>query len=128
MACQTNCLKFNYFFVVSHEDIWNLRQQVRRKRISFSQGKKTLIIIHALENSNKNLKNKILSTLGKSDASLKEIQEIIEAVKNTRSIQYSMDKARDLSIKAKKALSIFPNSKVKNLLLEFNDYLVKRKY
>jgi len=91
------------------------------------EGKRTLIIIHALKNSNNDQKNQILATLGNSDASSKKIKATIEAIKRTRSIEYSMNKARSLSIKAKKRLSTFPDSQVKDLLLEFNDYLVKRK-
>jgi geranylgeranyl diphosphate synthase type I len=92
------------------------------------EGKRTLIMIYALKNSNKDLKKQILSTLGNSDASLKEIQATIEAVKKTRAIKYSMNKAKNLSVKAKRAMSTFPASQVKDLLLEFNDHLVKRKH
>jgi len=33
-AFHCNCLKFNCFYALHQNDIWNLRHQVRQKRIS----------------------------------------------------------------------------------------------
>ncbi len=92
------------------------------------EGKKTLIILHALNNTRKNLRKQILSTLGNASVSPKEIMSVIEAVKNIGSIDYATVKAIQLGEKAKKQLSNFPDSTAKRALLEFNDYLVNRKH
>ena len=92
------------------------------------EGKKTIVIVHALNKANRKQRQLILSTLGKREAPLSWIEEVIQTVESLGSINYAMSKTKDLINKAKSQLSSFPTSPAKNTLLELSDFLVSRRY
>ena len=91
-------------------------------------GKKTIVIVHALNKANSEQRQLILSTLGKIDSPPSRIEEVIQTVKSLESIDYAMSKAKDFIDKAKAQLSPFPASPARDALLELSNFLVSRRY
>jgi len=93
------------------------------------EGKKTLLILKALEKAGKKEKSFILNCLGNKKATEKNIEKIKQIVIKTGSLDYSEDLAKNLVEKAKKAII---NSKLKKqgkeFLLGIADYIINRRY
>lgn len=92
------------------------------------EGKKTIVIVHALNKANRKQRQLILSTLGNKEVPLSRIEEVIRTVESLGSINYAMSKAKGLVNEAKSRLSSFPASLAKNTLLELSNFLVSRRY
>ncbi len=91
------------------------------------QGKKNLIILHALQNCNEEDKEFLLNRLGK-DVPDHELNKIIGILENTRSIEYAEKKARDLVDMAKRCINALPKSETQEILLKLADFVVERKF
>lgn len=91
------------------------------------EGKKTIIVIHALRNSSEEEKGKILEVLGDNKASRHKIREVIDLLKSLGSIEYAMNKAKDYAMKAKSALQAFKSCREKRDLLSLVDLIVLRR-
>jgi len=85
------------------------------------EGKKTLIMIHALKKGVK------LDALGR-DASAEEIDAAVQQLRDAASIDYAMEKAFALVEQGKSKLDVLPDSRAKELLIELADYMVTRTY
>jgi geranylgeranyl diphosphate synthase type I len=93
------------------------------------KGKKTLLIIKALESANEEEKNKILNILGKEDASLHEINSVIDILKSTGAVDYADKVAREKIKSAKEFLKKAELSKEYSAFFEkLADFVVKREY
>lgn len=92
------------------------------------EGKRTLIIVHALKHASENQRKKILETLGNRSASPKQTQEIIDLVGSLGSIKYVEEKARKYIEKSKKALASFPATEDREDLISLADLIFARKY
>jgi geranylgeranyl diphosphate synthase type I len=92
------------------------------------EGKKTLIIIHALEHASPDERVAIERVLGSKDASAPDIETAEKALVNTGSIRYAQEKARYYAMKSKEMLAAFPDSVAKKDLLELVDYFTERTY
>jgi len=92
------------------------------------EGKKTLIIIHALSHASPEQRSKILGVLGVEDAPDRAVAEANELLREMGSFDYALEKAREYAYKAKKSLELFPESSAKRDLLEMVDYFVERNY
>ncbi|MFQ5999489.1 MAG: polyprenyl synthetase family protein, partial [Candidatus Bathyarchaeia archaeon] len=92
------------------------------------EGKRTLIIVHALKNASENQRKKILETLGDRSASSERIQEVIDLVSSLGSISYAEEKARNYIEKSKIALKDFPATKDREDLISLADLIIARKY
>jgi geranylgeranyl diphosphate synthase type I len=86
------------------------------------EGKRTLIIIHALS------KGVSIDALGKSNATRSEINAALITLKETGSIDYAMNKAIEFVDQGKAALSVLPDSEAKITLIRLADYMIERKY
>ncbi|HEX17442.1 MAG TPA: polyprenyl synthetase family protein [Thermoplasmatales archaeon] len=91
------------------------------------EGKKTLMIIHALSNADQRDREKILSILGKKDASNEEIKEIVEILERIGSLDYAKERAMEFSRKAKESLSNLQNNEARSSLEELVDYSISRR-
>ncbi|MDI6639690.1 MAG: polyprenyl synthetase family protein [Methanocellales archaeon] len=85
------------------------------------EGKKTLIMIHALKKGVK------LDALGR-DASAEEIDATVQQLRDAGSIDYAMEQAFALVEQGKSKLDVLPDSRTKELLIELADYMVTRTY
>ncbi len=93
------------------------------------EGKKTLLILKALENGSEKQKKVIYSVLGNRNASPEKINEVREIIKETKSFDYSVKKAKELLEKGKKEMkkSKF-KSEGKEFLIGIADYMLSREY
>jgi len=86
------------------------------------EGKRTLIIIHALS------KGVNIDVLGKCNATRSEINTALITLKESGSIDYAMNKAIEFVDQGKAALSVLPDSEAKITLIRLADYMIERKY
>ncbi|MFA4957163.1 MAG: polyprenyl synthetase family protein [Candidatus Methanoperedens sp.] len=86
------------------------------------EGKRTLIIIHALS------KGISIDALGKCNATRSEINAALITLKESGSIDYAMNKAIEFVDQGKAALSVLPDSEAKITLIRLADYMIERKY
>jgi geranylgeranyl diphosphate synthase type I len=86
------------------------------------EGKRTLIIIHALS------KGVSIDALGKYNATRSEINAALTTLKESGSIDYAMNKAIEFVDQGKAALSVLPDSEAKMTLTRLADYMIERKY
>lgn len=86
------------------------------------EGKQTLIAIHARDNNVK------LDVFGKRDATREEIDDALEKLKTSGSIDYVQDKALNFVTEGKEKLDVLPESEAKNIMLALADYMIERKF
>jgi len=92
------------------------------------EGKKTLIIIHALKNATMGDGEAILKVLGKDDPSPADMEAAIKALNDIGSIEYAKKIAWEHTSNAKAMLDPFPESEAKRNLLEMLEYFTSRSY
>jgi len=92
------------------------------------EGKKTLIILHALRKAKPKQKEKILAVLGNSYATKQEIEEIHNLFQEIGSIDYTLRKGDKYTLSAKKHFEALPDTKAKQDLIDLVDYFTARKY
>jgi geranylgeranyl diphosphate synthase type I len=90
------------------------------------EGKRTLMIVYALEKASKSQRKQILESLGNKDASNEQIKETIGLIEKLGAIRYAKKLADRYIKKAKKALSGFPYSEDKEALLNLADLIFDR--
>ena len=86
------------------------------------EGKKTLIIIHALAN------NVSVQVFGKKEATFDQIQQSISILQKSGSIEYARSRAEEMVAQGKKALQVLPDSDAKTTMLELADFMIRRRY
>ncbi len=93
------------------------------------EGKKTLLILDALENCNPKQEETILLYLGNKRVSLRGLEIVRKIIKQTGSLDKSKKMANDL---VKKSMNSLKGMKLKkegkDFLLKIADYMVKREY
>ena len=90
------------------------------------EGKRTLIVVHALEHASKIQRKQILDTLGNKDASSEQIKASIELIDSLGSIKFAKKLAENYIRKAKKTLSIFPTTEDREALINLADLIFDR--
>ncbi|HEC95222.1 MAG TPA: polyprenyl synthetase family protein, partial [Thermoplasmatales archaeon] len=90
-------------------------------------GKKTLILTHALEHTQDKQRRILLSVLGKNDASDEEIHRVVKVLTDSGSIEYAKEKACGYVDQAKHELNTLKDSEARELLKELADYTISRK-
>ncbi len=91
-----------------------------------TEGKRTLIVIHAIQHAKRREREELIDILGKNTQDQKEIERAIELLKKNGSVDYASKKADKLIENAKKSLGILKESKEKYALLELIDFVVSR--
>ena len=92
------------------------------------EGKKTLIIVHALENASPGEKEAILKVLGDGNADPRDIEAANEALVSTGAIDYAKMRAAEYSRSSKESLEAFPDIQARRDLWELIDYFSSRNY
>ena len=90
------------------------------------EGKRTLMVVYALEKATKSQRKQILGTLGNKYASTEQIRETIRLIDFLGAIKYAKKLAEKNIKKAKKALARFPDSEDKEDLLNLADLIFAR--
>ncbi len=94
-------------------------------RSDLTEGKRTLVAIHALQFSVR--RERLLQLLSSRTTDPAELQEIVDIMTEAGSVDYANDYACDLVISAKDRLAAsLPPSKPLDLLLSMADFFVKR--
>lgn len=94
----------------------------KRRGGDLVEGKKTLIVIHALSQGIK------VDPFGRKDASADQIEEAISRLEECGSIGYAKGRAVEMVERGKEALEVLPDSQAKATLLELADYMIRRRY
>jgi geranylgeranyl diphosphate synthase type I len=92
------------------------------------EGKRTLIVVRALEKASKNQKKRILETLGDGSASTERIRETIELIDSLGAIDYAKEVAEKYIERAKEALASFPASEDREDLISLSDLIFARQH
>jgi len=91
-------------------------------------GKRTLMIVHALSNVTDKTKKKMMSIIGNENSTQKDIMEIIDIFREIGSINYAQNKLIELRRKAKLCLDVLKESESKEILMALTDYSITRNY
>ncbi|MDD5163652.1 MAG: polyprenyl synthetase family protein [Candidatus ainarchaeum sp.] len=92
------------------------------------EGKRTIMVLHALKNSGQADGNRLIEILNSHPTEQAVINEAIGIIKKNGSIEYAKEKAKTLVKNAWKKLSpVLKESNAKKTLKEFADYLIERK-
>lgn len=89
------------------------------------EGKKTLMVVYALEKANKEDHDRLVELLEANDESI--IPEAMEILEKYGAINYARSKVYDCVIESKQALSILPDSDAKDALFKLADFVFTRK-
>lgn len=89
------------------------------------EGKKTLMVVYALEKANKEDHDRLVELLEANDESI--IPEAMEILEKYGAINYARSKAYDCVIESKQALSILHDSDAKDALFKLADFVFTRK-
>jgi octaprenyl-diphosphate synthase len=92
------------------------------------EGKMTLPLIYALEQSNAATKKPFLNMIRNRDFSLANLQSINQFVVNMGGVQYAEKRMGDFKELAINSLNVFPESDFKQSLLVCVDYFMQRTY
>ncbi|MFC2162782.1 polyprenyl synthetase family protein [Candidatus Altiarchaeota archaeon] len=91
------------------------------------KGKKTLIIVHALNNADPSQKDEINSVLGDNKATDDQVRETIDLLTEIGSIQYAKDTIVRLMDEGVRSLKILKDSEAKQHLTSLSEYLIVRR-
>jgi len=90
-------------------------------------GKKTLIIVHAVDTMKSPQKDELLSVLGKKGATEEELMRAKDLLEAVGSIDYASRIASEFVAKAKEELKAVKDDKHRTILVGFADFMLSRK-
>ncbi|MCD6503079.1 MAG: polyprenyl synthetase family protein [Thermoplasmata archaeon] len=90
------------------------------------KGKKTILIIHAMNNLKDDKKKELMEILRKEKKTDEDVNRAVELIRSAGSIEYAKEKAREYSKKAMELLKEFPNNEYKEVLKYLANYVVER--
>lgn len=93
------------------------------------EGKKTLLVVKALEASKGKEKKKFLELLGNPNCTLKDLEWVRGIIKKTGSLEYAEKLAKGVIEKAKAVVKDGPlQAEEKDFLIGMADYIIEREY
>jgi geranylgeranyl diphosphate synthase type I len=94
-------------------------------RSDITEGKRTLVAIHALQHSSE--RDRLLAILSSRETDPAVLAEAVEIMQRSGSVHYANEYARDLVVDAKNRLEgVLPQSRARDLLLSMADFFVRR--
>jgi len=111
------------------DDVLNLvgtRESTKKDfRSDITEGKRTLVAVHALQHSGQ--RDRLLEILSARESDPAVLAEAVAIMQDAGSVEFANDFGRDLVSSAKRELDdVMPKSKAKGLLLGMADFFVKR--
>jgi len=111
------------------DDVLNLvgtREATKKDfRSDISEGKRTLIAVHALQHAE--MRERLLALLSSRSADTAELDEAVTIMREAGSVEFARTFANRLVVDAKAALEReLPKSKARNMLAAMSDFFVKR--
>lgn len=93
------------------------------------EGKRSIVILHALAEADDAQREKILAVLGKEEeAAEDEVQAVIDLFEEMGAIAHARDFARTLGEQAKKDLVVIDEGPAKESLMALADFIIDREY
>ena len=94
------------------------------------EGKKTILVIYALSRLDEEQREKLLSTLGKRNASREELEEAAKLILDAGALDYAESVMKDYAGRARTALSKieFVDREAARLLEELIDFVIRRSW
>lgn len=92
------------------------------------EGKRTLIACHAFNNADNRQKKRLLGILGNQNATDEEIHESIDLLNELDGIEYARNLSKQFMENSKNNLENIPESKYKDLLSIWAEYMIKREF
>jgi geranylgeranyl diphosphate synthase type I len=92
------------------------------------QGKRTVIVYHALGEANRKERSLILKTLNNPKAAPTQVKQVTKLFQELGSIAYTAEMAQKYVRKAVAALEALPDSEYKKLLMLWADYMINREF
>lgn len=111
------------------DDLINLigSDQSKDYRSDITEGKRTLVVVHALQHSAQ--RDRLIEILSSKEKDPEVLAEAVEIMKESGSIEYARQYAADLTAKAKASLvDAVPESQWLDLLISMADWFVSRLY
>jgi geranylgeranyl diphosphate synthase type I len=91
-------------------------------------GKKTLMMVYALEHAQSEDKELLKSVLGDRTASDDDITRAIAILTRVGAIDYTQNLAEEYATRAREQLKLLPETESKKILEEFVEFMVKRDF
>jgi len=92
------------------------------------EGKRSLMVIHSIENSPKDNANRLIEILNSKTNDPVVIKEAIDIMKASNSLEYAKQKAKDIVSQAWKDIEpLLPDCEAKEKIHIFANYLIDRK-
>lgn len=91
-----------------------------------SEGKRSLITIHALSHAPKAERGRLMEILAEKTKEQAKVKEAIAICKQAGSIDYAAEKAKRMVEDAKKGLMVLPNNAASRRLLQLADFFIYR--
>ena len=114
------------------DDILNIvgKEEKYGKEIGgdISEGKRTLLVIHALSKASLEEKKKLISILSERTKDQSKVKEAIELLKKHNSPEYARKRAEGIVKKAKKGLEKLPQTEAREKLLQLADFFINREF
>jgi geranylgeranyl diphosphate synthase type I len=92
------------------------------------EGKKTLIIREALTNADERQKSEILKVLGNSKATVQDIEKVTRMIIDLGGVEKAAKVAREYVNRAVPLLERLPSSPSRDLLYDWANYMIDRRY
>jgi len=113
-----------------HDDLLDIigeEEKIGKPRWSdLREGKKTVILLHAIANATPEDRQVIMDNVGREDVTQEELAKVVEVLKETGAIDYIQSTTKEMSDKAVEYLNVLPDSEHKELLIGIADYMVSR--
>ena len=90
------------------------------------EGKKTLIVIHALSHASARERKEIERVLRNAGADKKSVESVNKILVDLGSLDYALERARNYATEATTLLKAFPESRARRDLIELVDYFMNR--
>ena len=112
------------------DDVLDIKRRKNMKTFGsdIKAGKKTLMMVYALEHVEGGDKEILIRILGDRNASNEDINTAITILTRVGAIDYTQDLAMDYATRAREKLETLPDSASKDILEEFVDFMVKRDF
>ncbi|MBN1154140.1 polyprenyl synthetase family protein [candidate division KSB1 bacterium] len=92
------------------------------------EGKKTTILLHALQNASSAQRQKLLTTIGNQKATTDDFEEVKQLLIELGGIRYTSHLAETYIHKALPNLDLLPDSRYKMLLKEWAEFMIDRRF
>ena len=92
------------------------------------EGKRTLVVYRVYHNASANERERMMNVIGNPEAGENDVRTVINMMRDLGGIDYVSQRAKMLIEEAKPHLDILPDSRYKELLLHWAEFMVNREF